>query len=70
VALEIEGSNPSTHPTTPAPIAQRTEHGSSDLALGVPNRYFTFKLELLYKLLKTCFVRKVPTGNNPFNYVY
>ncbi len=30
MALEIEGSNPSTHPTEFAPIAQRTEHRSSE----------------------------------------
>jgi hypothetical protein len=30
VALDIEGSNPSTHPTNEAPIAQRIEHRSSE----------------------------------------
>lgn len=30
MALEIEGSNPSTHPNYLAPIAQRIEHRSSE----------------------------------------
>ena len=30
MALEIEGSNPSTHPIKSAPIAQRIEHRSSE----------------------------------------
>ena len=30
MALENEGSNPSTHPIINAPIAQRTEHRSSE----------------------------------------
>ena len=30
MALENEGSNPSTHPINLAPIAQRTEHRSSE----------------------------------------
>ena len=47
MALENEGSNPSTHPIKKAPIAQRIEHRSSDLALGVPNSGFTFRTEFL-----------------------
>ena len=49
-----------------APIAQRIEHRSSDLALSVPKSHFTFKLELMYRLVENRFERKVPTGDNPF----
>jgi hypothetical protein len=44
VALENEGSNPSTHPSINAPIVQRTEHRSSDLTSNIPNCHFTFKV--------------------------
>ena len=52
-----------------APIAQRIEHRSSDLAKGIPTSYFTFKLELLCQFPKTYFVRKIPFGDNPFRSV-
>jgi len=36
----------------------------------IPNGHFTFKLEPLCQLSKTCFVRKIPTGNIPFYSVH
>jgi hypothetical protein len=63
VALEIEGSNPSTHPISPAPIAQRTEHRSSDLKPDIPSGAVSFKLELLCQLPEPRFEAEVPFGD-------
>ena len=63
VALETEGSNPSTHPTVTAPIAQRTEHRSSELALSVLNSSFAFILGLFCLSGQSRFECKVSTGD-------
>ena len=65
VALENEGSNPSTHPTLSAPIAQRTEHRSSDLAFDIPKSHVTHKIDLPCPLPKPHFEARVTFGNNP-----
>ena len=53
-----------------APIAQRTEHRSSDLLADVQTRDFAFKLELLCYLPETCFEYKIITSYMPFHSVY
>jgi hypothetical protein len=41
------------------------EHRFSDSRLDIPKSHFKYKIEQLCQLLKSCFVRKIPTGNNP-----
>ena len=46
-----------------APIAQRTEHRSSELKPGMPIGAVRYELELLCQLPRPCFEARVPFGD-------